>query len=294
MKILDLVKKSFHTVVENPTITLFFVLFLIISNFLAPYIMIVQSKITALVIALCIFFLTTVFLSGWFQMLKETAKEEDISKLKDKNYLAIFLEGISKNGVAVTIGVVLYLLLLSVVLFLTSEIAFRLFGSLDFIFKDMMINAAGTIDNAINYIQNLSDDQKFTIYGWQFSFVVASMIYNFFFLFLAPSVVKDDNKNQFIKPFIAFVSSVCFAFKNFFGTLSVFFIIYSLYFFLGVAKAIIGPNVILSILILFVYIYFISGALVLIFNYYEQKTDSVNRCDCIGEDKPVNSVGEAN
>ena len=58
MRIIELIKKSFHTVVENPTITLFFVIFLIISNFLAPYIMIAQSKIIALVIALCVFFLT--------------------------------------------------------------------------------------------------------------------------------------------------------------------------------------------------------------------------------------------
>ena len=204
--IIDLIKKSFRTVIENPTITLFFVLFLIISNFFAPYIMVVQSKAVALIIALCIFFLTTVFLAGWFQMFKEVAKEEDVSKLKDKNFFAIFLEGISKNGIAVTIGVVIYLLLLSVILFLTSEIALRLFGSLDFIFKDMITNASGSVDNALNYIQNLSDDQKFTIYGWQFSFVIASMIYNFFFLFIAPIIVKDDNKNQFIKPFVSFIS----------------------------------------------------------------------------------------
>ena len=294
MKIIDLIKKSFRIVVENPTITLFFVLFLIISNFLAPYIMIAQSKIVALIIALCIFFLTTVFLAGWFQMLKEVSKEEDISKLKDKNFFATFLEGISKNGIAVTIGVIIYLSLLSVVLFLTSEIALRLFGSLDFIFRDMMVNASRSVDNAINYLQNLSDDQKFMIYGWQFSFVIASMIYNFFFLFIAPIIVKDDNKNQFIKPFIAFVSSICFSFKNFFGTLGVFFIIYIIYFTLGITKAIIGSNVILSIVILFIYIYFISGALVLIFNYYEQKTNSLNRCDSIGENQVIDNVSKEN
>lgn len=294
MKIIDLIKKSFRIVVENPTITLFFVIFLIISNFLAPYIMIAQSKVVALIIALCIFFLTTVFLAGWFQMLKEVAKEEDITKLKDKNFFAIFLEGISKNGIAVTIGVIIYLFLLSAVLFLTSEIALRLFGSLDFIFRDMMINASGSVDNALNYLQNLSDDQKFIIYGWQFSFVIASMIYNFFFLFLAPIIVKDDNKNQLIKPFYTFISSICFTFKNFLGVLSVFFIIYLIYFSLGITKAIIGSNVILSILILFIYIYFISGALVLIFNYYEQKTNSLDRSDCIRENEVINIVSEEN
>ena len=227
MIIIDLIKKSFHTVIENPTITLFFVLFLIISNFLAPYIMIVHSKIIAIIIALCVFFLTTVFLAGWFQMIKEAAKEEDISKLKDKNFAAIFLEGITKNGITVTVGTVVYLFLLTIVLYLTSEIALKLFGSLDFIFRDMMINASGSIDNAIDYLQKLSDDQKFILYGWQFSFIISSMIYNFFFLFLAPIAVKDDNKNQFIKAFSAFISSICFSFKNFLGTVSVFFIFHS-------------------------------------------------------------------
>lgn len=288
MNIFKLYKDSFSIVVMNPTVTLFLVMFLIVSNIFAGYLISVKSFLVAAILSFCIFMLGLCFASGWFNVIKDIACD---SKAENKNYFAVFFEGIGKNIIPVGLGSFLYTLLLTLLFFLAGKFANHFFGSLDFILRDMATIAQ---DNKalMEYFNNLSVDQKYIVYSWNLCFVLVSLIYNFLLMFYFPALIFNEKTNNFLKPFVAFKDSICFLFKNFFGSLFVYICIYLTYMLLSVLKALFVANPLVSILLLLFYIYFISGAIMLVFNYYGQKYNCANGCDSIREDENIDKPCE--
>ena len=94
MKIFDLYKKAFTGVMVNPTITMFLVLFLILSNLMASQMFASKTAIVSTILSFCLFMLTLSFISGWLYVAKEISLK---GEKENKNYFAIFLEGIGKN-----------------------------------------------------------------------------------------------------------------------------------------------------------------------------------------------------
>lgn len=288
--IFNLIKKSFNTVIENPSITFYFVLFLIILNFLAYYITTSNNFYVSVTLITASLLLSFAFSSGWFQVIKESCDKE---KIKEKNYFSIFLEGVGKNIIPVSIAMIVYFLLFAIVIYLTSLIANALFGNLNFILNDILTPQGNTL-NINEFLNNLSDSQKYTLYAWQLSFMAAGALFNFVLMFYFPAVIKDSDKNIFLKPFFAFLNSICFLFKNFLGAVSIFLLIYALYFLMSFSRMFISSNNFLMVLLLFIYIYFISTSIMLIFNYYEQKNLCNNGSDSIGQDETCNKISEEN
>lgn len=275
-----LVKKSFDAVNENSAITLFFVLFLIVVNFFLPYIFSAKSFITTSVLMICLFLFTAVFIAGWISVLKESIEKE---KIKEKNYSAIFFDGAGKNFIPVVMSLFIYVFLLAIILFLAGKFAQYFFGSLDFLFKDIL-NLASEQNAFMNYIKTLSVEQLYVIYGWQLSFMLAIAVFNFFFLFMGPAIAKENKVNMFLKAFVAFKDSVFFTFKKFLPVVGIYFLICFISGFLNILRAITASNIIFAILFLFIYIYFAAYSIMLIFNYYEKNCCN-NGSDRIGEDE---------
>lgn len=287
MRIFDLYKKSFSNIVTNPTITMFFVLFLILSNSIGAYMANSQNTISGVLLSFCLFALAIAFLSGWFFVVKEIAAE---GEKENKNYFALFLEGIGKNIVSITIGSFIYAFLFVIILFASGKIAYHFFGSLDFIIKDMA-NLPQDTNQLMEYLENLTVNQKYTIYCWQLCLMAAGAIFNLIFLYYFPSIIYSD-KNIFLKPFISFIEAVKFLFKNFVVSLFLYLTIYVIYFILGLLSALFFQNPIISILILILHIYFVCAVVMLIFSYYGQKYNCNNGCDSIGENEAINRDGK--
>ena len=264
MNIFKLYKQSFSTIVTNPNITLFLVLFLILSNVFALYVFSAKTFIVAMILSFCVFLLSLCFVSGWFNVIKDVAKSENnkiqnSTELNDstysqtstqsKNYFSIFLEGIGKNIIPVGIGSLIYTLILILVFTLSAKFANHFFGSLDFLLKDLTTIAQ---DNKalMEYFDKLSVDQKYSIYAWQLCFILSSMIFNFIMLFYFPALIFNEKSNVFLRAIGGLKDSICFLFKNFFGALFLYVCIYSTYLFLGILKAIFVNNSIISIVIL--------------------------------------------
>ncbi|MBQ7287436.1 MAG: hypothetical protein IJW73_06720 [Candidatus Gastranaerophilales bacterium] len=281
MNLINIYKKSFYTVFANPAVTLFLILFLIASNFLSSYMVVARTKIVAMILFFCAFLLGLCFISGWLQIMKDVSEDE---KAENKNYFAIFLEGIGRNIIPIGIGGFIYTLLITILFLITGKIAFHLFGSLDFILKDLA-NLVYDNNALMEYFSKLDVNQKYTIYSWQLSFIFASMIFNFIMLFYFPALIFDNSKNIFLRPLIALKNAICFLFKNFFTSILIYLSIYFTYMCLMILNALFSANVIISILLLLFYIYFISLAVMLTFNYYGQKNNSNNGCDSIREDE---------
>lgn len=285
--IVELVKKSYKTIVNTPAITLYLVLFLIAINLLAPFIAYARIPVVGMILILCAFFFCSCFFAGWCQILKEnTNKEID----KDKKYFPIFLEGVGKNIVPISFGLIIYIVSFLAVIVLASFIAAKCFGRLDFIFRDMM--SLNQNMSPLDYINNLNDNQKYILYGWQFCFIIAGAIFNYITMFYFPAIVFETKANILLNPIKSIYTSICFTFKNFFKTLGIYLAIYLVYFVLTIIRGFIGNNFILGVILLFIYIYFICCVIMLIFNYYEAKNNSSNRSDSFGQDEIINSAGK--
>ena len=251
MSLIDLIKNSFAKVVENPTTTLILVVFLLGVNFIIPAIFTTTNKLTAILLISCLFMLCCSFLAGWFQVIKETKGE-----IKDKNFFAIFFEGAGKNLIKTIIAIILYFVFFTLMVFIARHIALKVFGSLDFLFLDIR-SIASDNSSLMQYFNNLTDNQKYTILGWQMSFIWALTVFNFLSLFYFPAVFYSRAKNQFLVSFIALIDNIVFTFKNFFPVLLIFILINFIHFILAVLNALFANNALMSLILLFIYIYFI-------------------------------------
>lgn len=284
------IKNSLKTLVYNPSTILFPVIFLIIINYLMASVMTAKTKVVATIIILCVYVLFSGFLAGWFNVIK---KSYDVDKIKEKNYLSIFLEGFGKNIFPVSLGLLLFCLLLILVLYFASMFATKMFGSLDFVFKDPYFIARDSV-NFAEYFKNLPDEKLYIIYCWQLCMAFASGLFSFLMLFFFPALSDKKVKNVFLKPFIALKNSIVFVFKHFFAALFIYVLIHIVHILIALINAFVGQNVVLSLILFFFYMYFIVFSVVLIFNYYDFKNNSSDRCDCIGENESCNSISKEN
>ena len=290
MNLFNIYKKSFSQVMTNPVVTLFLILFIIVSNLFMSYAYSAKSIITTLIVSTCAFLLSMCFIAGWFSVIKDVSKD---TQTQNKNYFSIFMEGIGKDVFPVSIACLIYGILLTIILILTGKIAHHAFGSLDFITKDIIPIAQ---DNSalMEYLNKLTDEQKYVISAWELSLIFSTMVFNFLMLFYFPSIIYNEKTNIFLKPLVGLKDGICFLFKNFFGALAIHISIYIVYMLIGIINAALGNNFVISILLVFFNIYFISIAIMLIFNYYEQKNHCNNGSDSIGQDKNIDKSSEEN
>lgn len=285
-----LVKKSISAVNENPAITLILVLYLIAVNLVMPHVFTAQSAILSAVLSICVFLISAVFISGWINILKESTENE---KIKEKNFAALFLEGVGKNIIPVSGGALIYFIFLSVILLLAVKFAQSFFGSLDFLFQDIL-SLAPDGRAFSDYISNLPLEKLYIIYGWQLSFMLSVTVFNFIFIFFAPALACDIKCNRFLKVFVAFKNAFCFTFRNFLPVVALYFLICLACVLLNFLRALTASNVFFAILLLLVYIYFVSYSVMIIFNYYEQKSCCNHGSDCIGENETCDKISAQN
>lgn len=282
------IQNSIKQVLYNPSLVLFPVLFLIIINLLLAFIISVNLKLTAFILCLCAIILSVCFIAGWFNVIKNSF---EIEKLHEKKFFAIFLDGVGKNSLVVALGTALYAFLMITILFLSGYLALKLFGSLDFVFKDLQV-LPKTSEAFYGYIKSLPTEKLYTIYAWQMLFMLIGFIGNFLMMFYYPSLVEESYGNVFAKPFIAIKNSIIFAFRHFLPVLIIYILIYGIYFILVTVNSLFGNNMIVSGIVFFIYIYFITTSIVLIFNYYENNGNyGANR---LGENKSGNQNCESN
>ncbi len=285
----NLFKNSADKVFKSPSVTFYFVLYLIILNYLTYYTLTPHTKLITAILTITTIVFSVAFSSGWLQIIKEKVKND-----KEESYFSVFLEGVGKNIIPVSLGILIYIIILIMLIALTSLIAGALFGDLNSMIKDIILTAQGTT-NINDFLNGLTDNQKYVLYAWQLSFMLVGAVYNFILLFYFPAILDDNIKaNIFLKPFYALYSAVKFLFKNFLKSFTIFISIYFIYFLTRILETYSSHNSFTAVLILFFYIYFISYSVVLIFNCYEQKNLCSDGADSLGEDKCLDKIGEDN
>ena len=296
MILFDSIKKSLAITLKTPAIALFFVLFLILINILGAYTMQSRTGLITAVLAFCIYALICVFFAGWFHVAKESFDKDEN---KEKNFYSIFLEGIGMNWVLSALGVLVYFLIFILFVMLAKELAHFVFGSIDFLVKDLA-NVPANNEAMTKYFTSLTTDQKYVIFCWQMTFIGLISIFNFLFLFYFPALFENSRKeNIFIRPLKAIYRCVFFTIKNFFAVIAVAILIHLTNIVLALLNAAAGNHGLLSVLILFVYIYFVTFTIVLIFNYYDAKENAKkdscdNGADSLGQNGADDKISEDN
>lgn len=283
--LINLIKKSFKIVVDSPVITLFLVMYLILMNLLLFNIsnsLRGGLAIVAFILFSCVYLLSACFFAGWYNIIVASFKDEDF---QNKKSLPIFLEGVGKNFLPISIGMFVNFVILISFIIAASFVAYHFAGGLDFLPDEITASAVEKIADS------LTEEQQYQIAIWEILFALCALSFSYLFMFYYPAVIEDEGK-MLIKPFKAVWTSIKFVFRNFWSVLALNTLIFVSYFALGVLRNVFSKNSILELVILFISIYFISIVLVLIFYYYEQKNSCNNGADCLGEDKAIDSTCE--
>ena len=148
-------------------------------------------------------------------------------------------------------------------------------------------------NNIMELFATLPTEKQYTLYGWQMCLFAGSGIFSYIFMMYFPFLTNSTN-NAFLRPFVAFYNSIKFLFKNFLSSVGLYFLIYVSYTFLSILRALTEGNIIISLILFFVYIYFLTFIVMLIFNYYETKNNSPDRCDSIGKNETINPTSQEN
>ncbi len=272
-------KKSLDIVKDNPFITLYFVLYLIVLFLIIPFFIAGRNILIAMILGVLMLLLTCAFVSGWFNMIKTSTlnfkkdktpeqKLEEAIKLKDD-----FFCGVSAYILPVIAGTVVVIGLF----YLHSYLSDLFFGKIDEIIYDLSKHANDT-EAIKNYFITLPESTWAVIFKKSiFSYIICSFI-TLFFLYWSASLYL--NKNCSLNPFFAILDSIKVMFKKFFETAAVFVILMIINFILISIQAFFMENVIISFITMILRIYFAAYIVVLIFDLYEANKLKNAECSC--------------
>ncbi len=286
--LLESVKNAAKSVAYNPSLVLFPVLYIILLNILL--VLGAKSKIVAvsLIFFVCAFLFTAAWTSGWFGMIKKSFVNPQNTQKQPQ--LPIFFENVGKNIISVGLGLVLYMALAALGAVIITALATKIFGSLDFVIRDLQAAKETGITMA-QYFKTLPTDKMYIIYGWQILFVLSYFIFNFLMTFFFPALMDETDENVYLKPFIAIKNSIVFVFRNFLAICACYIVSLFISSALSIVENIkfsniVSINSIISVILFLIHLYFGVFMIVLIFNYYENNRH--NRGNCIGENGSCN------
>jgi len=287
------IKKSFNIIKDNPFITLYFVLYLIVLFLIIPFLA-GRNIILGMIIGVLILLLTCAFVSGWFNMIKastvhykenKTPEEKLDEAIKLKND---FFCGVSGYILPVIAGTILIIALF----YLHSYLSDLIFGKIDSVIYEMSKYTNDT-EALRTYFVSLPNSTWALIFKKGiFSYVVCNLI-TLFFLYWGASLYL--NKYCSTNPFFAIVDSIKVMFKKFPQTLIVFIILTAVNFILISLQAIFIENVVISFITMILRIYFAAYMIVLIFDLYESDKAKICERICAAEnnsDNRADSLGE--
>ena len=136
-----------------------------------------------------------------------------------------------------------------------------------------------TQSDLINYLNNISMQDKMIFANWVLSISVLSSIMNFFGL-LYFTILTYTKKNVFASIFHTFV----FLFKNIVGCIAIIAVMFALYMVLNVLSVILGSNSFSFVFLIILLVLYLNYYVLLVFCFYNERTkdNCNNRTEFIG------------
>ena len=283
-----LFKKSFNIVKDNPFITLYFVLYLIVLFLIIPVMLAGRNLFISSILGVLILLLSCAFMAGWFGMIKtatvayqedRTPEEKLNEAIRLKNNFFCSVSNYILPVIAGFVGLI-------ALLYVQSYISDVLFGKIDYISAELS-KFANDAEGFRNYLINMPKETWAVIFKKGiFTYLVCSFL-PMLYLFWAASLYLNKQCSQ--NPFLALVNSIKAMFKKFFESILIFIFLIVLNFVLISVQGYYIENVVISFITMILRIYFAAYIIVLIFDLYEESqkdmpSDCCDRADCIRKD----------
>ncbi len=226
------------------------------------------------------------FSAGWFYINKqgiinycEADSKEEIAMKAVQNFKKFF-EGVGSDFLKTVGSYFIFFILYAAILYFLTKFCMSVFGEPKIIYEFPKILKASSQAEILNYINNITIQDKITFISWIMVFNIVSSIMNFFII-LYFAVVSFENVN-ILK---AFWIAIKFFFKNILGVVAILFVIFILYVFLNILSVILGTNSLSFVILIILFTIYLNYYLLLVFCFYYDKTknNSNNRTECIGE-----------
>lgn len=295
----QMIKKAAIITKNNPILTLAFVIYLIVISFLLPKLALIQNVYLLIVFAVVMILFAGAFFAGWFGMMKQAItnsyknyENEETKVIDSLNTRNQFFVNVAAYILPVLAVFILYGILFYLWTQLNVYLAEHFIGKIDFIFEDLKNLGQGK-ENTMQYILALPEEKQMIIYGWNALFSFAYFVFGFLTVFWLAALYygKCGSKN----PFRALWMSLTAIFRKPLGVIGLnVFMAVAMMFFMIIGK-LMGANAVLAFIYMILMIYLIVYFNVLILCYYDKNlADNCNNgSDCIGENKEVDTTGEA-
>lgn len=284
---LNIIKNSFNIVVRNYTIPLFFVLFLTLITFTSSKLALMPTILGLFTIGILIIFLCA-FFAGWYGMIKSAVVNSYKKRTKAEELRDIFsLKGdflgyVGSHILPVFLGFVLYFILAVLVFNLSTLLAEKFVGNIDFLYNDTK-NIVNSSEALAKYVVSLPKEKLMLLAGWELVLLVSVGLFNLFTLFWFSDLYmnKTDSRN-ILK---ALWSSICAVFKKPLSVIGFNVLVASFYFLVSQSSILGRLHPVLSFIYMVLWVYFFVFINVLIFNYYGKNFGNIG-------DTGANSFGK--
>lgn len=283
---LNIVRKSGKILKNNlifiQPLLLFFLLIMTTASFFINKNILFAGKIC---LTISILLLIVAFTSGWFNINKygvisyeENDTQEEIAN-KAIAGIKTFFEGVGRNFFK-TLGAYLFIgVFFIAVIYCVSNLLVHTLGEPKLMYEIPKLAQASSQAEVLNFVKNISDNDKIIFSIWMIVANVVLLILDFFAL-LYFSVINFENEN-IIK---SVWTTIKFFFKNFINSIGMIFFIFALYLGLNFASLLLGANSFSLVILIILFTVYLNYSVLLVFCFYNEKTkiNSDSRTELIG------------
>ena len=229
-----------------------------------------SNKIISIICALLILILmTSVFLAGWFKMVKLAVENPE----DEEPYLIIreFTSGVGEFFLSSMGAILIMFFMFGIIMLGTYYLGNHFIGTPN-ISAELLSNAMKNTAELKSFLLSLSSEQLIMLNLWNL-LIMGMLLVNYLLIFLYMPALFFKNKN----PFVAFLISLKDLFsKKFFITLGVFLLIVIANSIISIFTTVFAGNLIMHFILTLINFYFIVLVAVTEFYYYYQNFVTVN------------------
>ncbi len=288
------IKKSISIIVDNPILTLSFVIYLIFLTLIMPKLFMGQNIILFILILTLLLVFTSAFFAGWLQMVKTAIINSKKENRNDEERIKEFGEIKNDFFAAIPVyilpllgGIILYLVMFFLLVTFNIKFANHFIGSLDFLVEK--INSIPQDSQGLHaFFASMPQDKILILWYWQILFLFTIGLFNFFMMFWASALYFPEKCTT--NPLSALKNSLFAIFKHPVKSFALYMFILILGLIFRITSTLFATNVVFYFIFMILAIYFWVFVFVLIFDYYESRfyNHGDNGCNLLGKNKAGN------
>ena len=208
-----------------------------------------------------LFLMLGAFLAGWLKMVSECVKNPDSEN--PNRLFSEFPSGVGEYFLSV-LGMLVNIFIIGTVLFFISYYTgMKLIGDVGISANDFA-NSMSSVESIKTFLDGLTEVQLNKLNEWNFLLFFTMSLTYFVIMFYSPCVFFKE-KNPYKALLIAFKDLFS---KKFFRNLGLFLTVFCMYFVISIFVTFSGKNPILYFIFTLVNFYFMTFAVVYIYNFY--------------------------